>query len=267
MHSFSHWNFGKSRHVGAAIAAAALLAFAPASIARKAMPMSHQANPGEVWKQAQKLLKDGRRYGIVLEFPSNVQDNQALAMLLRSDDNSLKELLGMVVIVCLRRDFLNKTFKELKAAENALLVDWTGKKLAGAKLDYAQAATPKAFAKALRDLLYGNGGAHLEAWAGAARKQLGADKLKKVEQALKDLDAEHYKQRKAAKKVLKAKLPAALPLLIQARRAAKSVEVRENCRELLIAYADASAAKALGAPQPSPYYHLRLRGGPQMFDW
>ncbi len=212
-------------------------------------PMSYQNNPEQVWKDAKARQAKLGGPMIVMEFPTGYQGNQFIANALQKPDAAVSELLGSLTIACLRRDFLTRTLKKVEQKHNIWLVDAKGTILAAAHVDQTSAKVADALSATMHGFLKKDNKKHLLAWAEISRKKLGKAKTEGIEKALVDLDAEGFKARRAAKKLLTANLPSAAPLVLLARYATDSIEVREACKELL--GKGAKQARVFGAPSTS----------------
>ena len=127
------------------------------------------------------------------------------------------------------------------------MTDSSLKKLKSAAQGSFQYDSDKVFAGSLRAFLHGENRQHLSDWYKESCQSLDKNTFEELSAALVGLDAENYRDRRKAKKVLKANMELAVPLLVNAKYNPISYEQRENCRELL--NCNACADDIVGAQQ------------------
>ncbi len=201
-----------------------------------------------VWKQLQARQKKTKRYAIVIEYALDLRAHAAQIAALRAETLEMRELLGAFEIACLKRSQMSKVFKDIGFDDNCLLVSPDGKLVASTHLDLLKLNTPKRLNQSLVGFIAKADGFRLAEWSKQSEKALNEDKLRIVSQALQDLDAEHYKQRRSARKTLTSELPRIAPMVFQLRCSTKSVEVKTSCTKLLAESSPQTAAAILGLP-------------------
>ena len=181
------------------------------------------------WQVAQKKMQDSKRPMVV--FKVSMADQQQKALLSGLFNNkSMQEILSTHIFVCLSDHFCNQTFKD-HVNNNVILIDQDIKKAKSYKWELSKSSTAGKMIANLRNFIYGEKYDKLMAMQKSLK--LSEQQQKEIDEAIVQLNAQSFKDRRKGRTYLSKNFAIAFPVLIKQRNLHESVEVRESCKEIL----------------------------------
>jgi hypothetical protein len=206
-----------------------------------------------------KRMKETKRCALVIVAPAEEEARVALGeqllALVESKDASLKALAAECVAVCLRRELATKSFGEIDAKENAIVLDADAKRVTTGTITKEALEKPETAVAAASLLLHGSDGSRLR--AAVEKVRAGLDDADAVAKAIDAVDCEEAAPAEAMA-LLRKRADRIAPWLAFATLDAVYKPARERYRGLLLELADrAEPDKASGLRLP---YGAKLKG-------
>jgi hypothetical protein len=200
----------------------------------------HYTGCPNTWKQAQKLMKETAKPGILVKIPQTPQLQSKYAAILNDKNGLIAELSSTHIVVCLSETYANQIYKQ-HSGKNLLLISKGMKEIKGH--NWAVGSRIEMQIELVK-IVYGENFARVKMMHDGL--SVSPDQQAIIDKALVQLDAQSFKDRKKGRIYLSKNFAFAYTSIIMTRFSSPSVEVRESCKEILRSESRRSNAKLLG---------------------